>query len=166
MTFANIPKGLPLFVDANTLVYHFGSDPLLQPACQLLLERIARQELNGFTSTHVLSDVAHRLMTVEAMAQFGWPLAGVGRQLRRHPTEIQKLNRYQQAVREVPLFGVQVLPITFPLVETATALSRQLGLLTGDALIVAVMQTHGLTILASNDADFDRVPGVTRYGPV
>lgn len=165
MNFANIPTGLSLFVDANTLVYHFGSDPVLQPACQQLLERIARQELSGFTSTHVLTDVAHRLMTVEAMTQFGWPLAGIGRQLRRHPAEIHKLSRFQQAVHEVPHFGVQVLPITLPLVETATVLSRQLGLLTGDALIVAVMQRHGLTHLASNDADFDGVPGVTRYGP-
>ena len=40
------------------------------------------------------------------------------------------------------------------------------GLLSGDALILAVMQTHGLTHLASNDADFDRVPGIVRYGPV
>ena len=33
-------------------------------------------------------------------------------------------------------------------------------------MIVAVMQTHGLTNLASNDADFDRVSGLTRYAPV
>jgi len=32
-------------------------------------------------------------------------------------------------------------------------------------LIVAVMQANGLTNLASNDADFDRVPGLTRYAP-
>ena len=32
-------------------------------------------------------------------------------------------------------------------------------LLSGDALIVAVMQAHGLTDLASHDADFDRYPG-------
>jgi predicted nucleic acid-binding protein len=31
---------------------------------------------------------------------------------------------------------------------------------------VAVMQANGLTKLASNDADFDRVPGITRYAPV
>jgi predicted nucleic acid-binding protein len=37
--------------------------------------------------------------------------------------------------------------------------------LTNDALIVAVMQAHGLTNLASHDADFDRVPGITRYAP-
>ena len=38
-------------------------------------------------------------------------------------------------------------------------------LLTGDALVVAVMQAHGLTHLASNDADFDRVTWLTRYEP-
>jgi predicted nucleic acid-binding protein len=33
------------------------------------------------------------------------------------------------------------------------------------SLIVAVMQQHGLTALASHDADFDRVPGITRHAP-
>jgi predicted nucleic acid-binding protein len=31
--------------------------------------------------------------------------------------------------------------------------------------LVAVMQANGLTRLASNDADFDRVPALTRYAP-
>jgi predicted nucleic acid-binding protein len=44
--------------------------------------------------------------------------------------------------------------------------SRQTGLLSNDALIVAVMRANGLTKLASEDADFDRVPGITRYAPV
>jgi predicted nucleic acid-binding protein len=38
-------------------------------------------------------------------------------------------------------------------------------LLSNDALIVAVMRAQGLTNVASHDADFDRVPGITRYGP-
>ena len=48
----------------------------------------------------------------------------------------------------------------------ATDFSRLHGLLTNDALIVAIMQDHGLTQLASNDADFDHVSGITRFGPV
>jgi len=36
-------------------------------------------------------------------------------------------------------------------------------LLSGDALVAAVMQHHGLTLLASGDADFDRVPWITRH---
>jgi len=61
--------------------------------------------------------------------------------------------------------GVQILPTTQMVVEHAAQLSQQYQLLTGDALVVATMQQHRLTNLASNDADFDRVPGITRYGP-
>lgn len=51
MTFSQIPQGTALFVDANPFVYHLGSDPVLQPACQQLLDRVARQELVAFTSS-------------------------------------------------------------------------------------------------------------------
>jgi predicted nucleic acid-binding protein len=57
-------------------------------------------------------------------------------------------------------------PITVQHVSRAVDLSRQFGLLTGDALIVAVMQAQGLSALASLDADFERVPGIIRYAPV
>ena len=59
MTFADIPPSASLFVDANTLVYHFAADAHLGPACKALLRRIDRREIQGFTSTHVLSDLAH-----------------------------------------------------------------------------------------------------------
>jgi predicted nucleic acid-binding protein len=58
------------------------------------------------------------------------------------------------------------LPVTPALVETAAALSQRHGLLSGDALIVAVMQDRALATLASHDDDFDRVPGLTRFAPV
>jgi predicted nucleic acid-binding protein len=48
---------------------------------------------------------------------------------------------------------------------SSAKLSQQNGLLSNDALIVAVMQAHGLSKIVSNDADFDRVPGITRYAP-
>jgi hypothetical protein len=35
-----------------------------------------------------------------------------------------------------------------------------------DAITVALMQAHGLNKIASSDADFDHVPGLTRYAPV
>jgi predicted nucleic acid-binding protein len=50
-------------------------------------------------------------------------------------------------------------------IDTAAGISQQTGLLSNDALIVAVMQANGLTRLASQDADFDRVPGFTRNAP-
>jgi predicted nucleic acid-binding protein len=165
MTFADIASGASSFVDANTLIYHFAADPAFGPACRQLLHRIRRGEIQGFTSTHVLSDLAHRMMTIEAMQILGWPFAGVSRRLRRHPAEVQKLALFRQAVEGVQQLGVHVVPVTPHHVSAAAAISQQHGLLSGDALVVAVMREQGIVNLASHDSDFDRVPGLTRYSP-
>jgi predicted nucleic acid-binding protein len=165
MTFANIPPGAAIFLDANTLVYHFGNDPKYGSACTQLLKRVELRQLQGFTWAHALADVAHRLMTLEAISLLAWPQTRVAARLRQHHAEIPKLGAYRQAIARVPLLGLQVLPITQQTVESATLLSQQFELLTGDALVVALMRQQGLTDLASADDDFDRVPGLTRYAP-
>jgi predicted nucleic acid-binding protein len=166
VTLADILDGEAVFVDANIFIYHFRPDPVLGPACSQLLTRIENGGLQGFTSAHVLSEMAHRLMADEAVQRFSWPLTGVVRRLRGHPSHLQQLTRHRLAIDEVSLIGIQVLPVTGPQVSRAADLSCQHGLLSSDALIVAVMNHHGLTHLASHDADFDRVPGLTRYAPV
>ena len=166
MTFADLPAALAVFLDANTIVYHFSRHARYGLACTALLERIARQELVGYLSSHVLSEAAHRLMTLEAIDRYGWPYAGIAQRLRKHPAEVHALTRFRQAIDEVPRFGIQVLAIPTALIHVATERSQQHGLLHNDALIVAVMQFNGLSNLASSDTDFDRVPGLTRYAPV
>lgn len=165
MTFATIPPHTRIFIDANILVYHASAEPSYGPACKQLVERVARAEIEAITSAHVLADVAHRLMTVEAMASLGWPAKGIATRLRHNPGAIQKLTLFRQAIDEIVQTGIHVVPIDVSLDTSATALSQHHGLLTGDALIVAVMQQQQLTAIASVDADFDRVPGLTRYSP-
>jgi predicted nucleic acid-binding protein len=166
MTFDALAAGLAVFVDGNPLLYYFTAHPRYGAACQKLLDRIDNKDLTGFTSAHVLAEVVHRLMTIEACQRFGWPARGIAGRLRRHPTEVQQLARARQAVDEITLIGLDVLPVGKPHVSLAPDISRQTGLLCGDALVVAVMRDHGLVHLASNDTEFDRVPGLTRYAPV
>jgi predicted nucleic acid-binding protein len=165
MTFASLAPGSRVFLDANTIIYHFTNDPKFGAACTQLLKQVELNQLRGFTSAQVLGDVAHRLMTLEAINLLGWPLTRIAARLRQHHGEIPRLSVYRQAIARIPLLRIQVQPITQSLVESATLLSHQYELLTGDALIVAVMQANGLTDLASADADFDRVPGIMRYAP-
>jgi predicted nucleic acid-binding protein len=165
MTFDQIPANSAVFLDANTFVYAILGHPAYGAACVTLLDRIERQEVQGFTSSHVLSDAVHRVMTLEACDRFGWPAQGIANRLRRHPGEVQQLLVPRRAVDEIQLARVTILPVTGQLVSQAVDLSRQHGLLSGDALIVAVMRDHSLTHLASLDADFDRFPGLTRYSP-
>jgi predicted nucleic acid-binding protein len=163
VTIDQIPAGAAVFLDANALVYHFTNDPKYGVASTRLVHQIEQGVLSGFSSMDVLADVAHRLMTLEAIAVNGWPYAGVAARLRKHHHFISKLTVFRQAIASLPQLKIQVLPVTQQLLEAATVASQQFELLTGDALVVAVMQSHGLSYLASNDADFDRVPWLTRY---
>ncbi len=165
MIFSDIPTSASLFIDANTFVYHFGPHPTFGHGCTELLDRIKCQEIAGVTSLDVLRDVAHRMMTIEAISLQGWPAAGTAQRLRKHPNVIQSLTLFRQAVDDVPQFGVQVLLPPATIVSAAAIVGQQHGLLSGDALIVAVMRQFGLTHLASHDSDFDRVPGITRFAP-
>ena len=166
MNVAGIASGTAVFVDANIFVYAFAPDPQFGPPCEHILERIELQDVTGFTSSHVLADVAHRLMSLEACATFGWPYPGIAARMQRHPTEVRQLTRFRQALDAILQIGVQVIPVMPRHVLSAAALSQQFGLLTNDALIVAVMQESNLTQIVSNDTDFDIVPGFTRFGPV
>jgi predicted nucleic acid-binding protein len=113
----------------------------------------------------VVSEVAHRLMMMEAAIQFHWS-SKVVNHLKQDAAKIQQLSTFHAAIQKVPHMGIRVLTIPADMVDTAAGISRQVGLFSNDALIVAVMRANGLTKIASEDADFDRVPGITRYAPV
>lgn len=165
MTFADLPAGASIFLDANPLVYHFAPDPKFGAASSQLLARIVNQEIQAFTSTHVLSEVAHQLMLLEAANLFGWS-SKISSRLKQQPTQIQKLTNFRKSIETVLQISIQVLTIPPAWLSTAASLSQLYSLFSNDALIVTIMQAHGLTSLASNDKDFDRVPGITRYAPV
>ncbi len=165
MTFTHVQAGSALFLDANTFVYAILGHPTFGANCTALLDRVEQQDIHGCTSSHVLSETVHKIMTLEARDRFGWPAQGIANRLRRHPNEVQLLRLPRRAVDEIQVARVIVLPATVQQVSQAVDISRQLGLLSADALIVAVMRDHGLTQLASLDADFDRVPGLTRFAP-
>jgi predicted nucleic acid-binding protein len=165
MNFADLQTGDAVFLDANTLIYHFTNRPKYGLACTALVERIEKKEIHGFTSSHCLADVSHRIMTIEAMGNLSWPATALAARLKKHHAKIPQLSQYQSATAKVGQLGIQAVPISESLVLAATHLCQQFELLTGDALIIAVMRQHGLTNLASEDGDFDRVPGITRYAP-
>ncbi len=71
MIYAALPAGATAFVDASVFIHHFEPNAAFGPAATEFLERIENQESTGVTATHLVSEVAHRLMTIEAMQAFG-----------------------------------------------------------------------------------------------
>lgn len=166
MTFDDLATGDAVFIDANIFVYAFAPDPQLGPACRDLLKSIELAQLQGFTSAAVLSNVAHRLMTLEACGMFGWPYAGIAARMQRHPEDLKRLHKFREAIEVILSIGVHVLPVTENLVKAGASLSQQHGLMSNDSLIVAAMNESRLINLASHDGDFDSVPGIQRFAPL
>jgi predicted nucleic acid-binding protein len=165
MKLADIPQGTTCFIDANILLYALTNHPTYGTGCAEFLKRVENQEILATTSTHVLGEVVHRLMTIEACDRFGWPQQGIANRLRRHPQEVKQLLSARKKLNDLQAARVNFHVVDPASVFTASDLTQQTGLLFGDALIVAMMQDQGITQLASLDADFDRIPGVTRFAP-
>jgi predicted nucleic acid-binding protein len=122
-------------------------------------------DLRGITSVVTLTEVAHRLMLLEAISAFGLSSRTAVKALKEHPELVQQLSHYKVVTEKMPAFNVVVEPITLFYLRTAQSLSVSHGLLTNDSLIAAVMQSLALTDLASNDPDLSVVPGLTIWQP-
>lgn len=163
MILTDIPAHTDVFIDANVLVYAFAPDPVFGPPCHVFLERIKNREIGGTTSSHVFSNVGHRLMTLEACATFSWPYQGIANRLKKNPAQVSQLSRFKQALDEIIAVGIRVLAVDAADIIAGASCSNTYGLLGGDASIVAAMRRFGIVSIASNDVDFDRVPSITRY---
>jgi predicted nucleic acid-binding protein len=57
------------------------------------------------------------------------------------------------------------MPVNEAIIRNAQTVRQEAGLLTHDSMIVAAMREFGLSFLASNDADFERVRDITVFKP-
>jgi predicted nucleic acid-binding protein len=161
----NAPAGTACFVDANIFYYHFVDVPLLSDGCSEFLARVTRQEVTAFASVHVLAEAVHKVMLAEAAAKFAMNRAGLVNWLQHHRDRIQQLSDFCDAARDLLSMPLSLVPADASVLDAATALSRQFGLLTNDALILALMRRQGLQHLVTNDDDFDGIAGLTVWKP-
>ena len=78
---------------------------------------------------------------------------------------LEGLTSHHQVVATVQSLPLHVELITLTLLTQGARLSTHHQLLTNDALTLAVMEHLDVTVLATNDDDFDTVSGITVYKP-
>ncbi len=161
----DLPDGGRCFVDANIFYYHFVDTPPLSNPCTAFLERAANGTIEVWTSSHVLADAVHKVMLAEAAMKLRQNRTGLVNWLQRNQHRIAELSDFRQAANHLASMALVLLPSDVALIEEAAGLSWQFGLLTNDALVVALMRRHGLSDLVTNDEDFDSIPGLTVWKP-
>lgn len=162
MKLDDLQAGEQVFLDANIFVYHFLGH---SADCRQLLSRCYQGALHGITSSFIVAEVMHRLMTAEAVARGLITSSKVVKKLREHPEIVQQLQTPNQCVAQIKAMKIEIAPLTVTTLEASAAIRLQNGLLTNDSLLVAAMQELKLQKLATLDHDFTRVSGLLVYQP-
>jgi uncharacterized protein len=162
-TLDQIPDGQRVFIDASIFIYHFTG---ASPDCQNLLEDCERGRIAGFTSVAALAEVAHRLMTIEAVAKGLVSPGNVVRKLREKPEIVRELHTYQDQTERIPLMGVAVIELDLEILSFAAGIRQRHGLLVNDSILAATAISRRIAAMASADSDFERVEELQLFRPV
>jgi predicted nucleic acid-binding protein len=162
LTLDDVPSGARVFIDSTIFIYHATA---VSPQCRGLLERCEKGDLAGVSSVLVLAEVAHRLMTIEAVGCGAIAGKDVVKKLRARPDLVRRLHVYQEQVDRIPLMGIEILPLDWGALVRSADVRRESGVLANDSLVVVTARDAGIAHLASADPDFGRIEDCTWYRP-
>lgn len=165
MTFSGILPRTKLYIDANIFVYASNGASGASRECRDLLERCGRQEFEAFTGTHILLEVAHRLMMIEAVDKGLVTPGNVPSKLRRRPQLASQLNDHSDAIRFILNTGIYILQVDADILELSANLRARTGFLVNDSISLAMMERYDIMAVVTNDRDFQRVAGLEVHLP-
>ena len=160
-TLLSLPDRSFVIIDANVFIYALTAQ---SAQCRRLFERCLREEVTGIALFETVNEVTHRFMIAEALSQ-GLITAGGARALRHKFQQIPTLTDYWLNTQRMLALNLLFMPVNETIIRNAQTVRQEAGLLTNDSMIVAAMREYGLSFLASNDADFERVRDITVFKP-
>ena len=160
MKLEEVGSGQAVFVDANVFIYHLTGR---SGACRGLLFRCEAGEVQGLTGAHVVLEVLHRLMMLEAVQRASVSPGNVARRLKERPEVVRVLGEYARHASRIPDMGIRMLPVDGGLVRASHEVRTRAGLLVHASISVAMMEQQGMKAIATQDKDFLRVDGLQVY---
>lgn len=162
MNLTKIPADEFVLLDANILIYALQQQ---SRQCIELLRRCAEEQVIGYIADNILAEVLHTLMIAEARDNNWIAGANPARQLSEQPKRVMALHRYEGLLRDILNMGLRMESLQREDFISALVVQRQSGLLTNDALLVAMAYRLRIKAIASADQAFKRVQGITVYSP-
>lgn len=162
MNLNDLPHGVLVFIDANIFIYHFSG---VSVDCRTLLKRVEQGDINASTGAHIVLEVLHRLMAIEAVSKGFITPGQPAKKLKQHPDIITQLSDYNKCVSEIRNLKMRVHPVTLRQIRNSETNRSSYGLMTNDSVTAAMMYSYGIKNLASLDSDLSRAPGLTLYQP-
>ena len=162
LSLASIPTGAWVAVDTNIFVY---ANQRSSPECISFLGRCATGELRGVVPMPMVAELVHALMLIEARENNWIERGNPARALAERPDLVRRLTRYEARMREFFMIGLRTEPAGAEDVLEAMRIQRETGLLTNDALLLAIARRLNCEAVASADKAIPGAPGFRVHAP-
>ncbi|MEM7124694.1 MAG: type II toxin-antitoxin system VapC family toxin [Chloroflexota bacterium] len=164
---AQIPDNVGVMLDANIIVYALTPNARYHISCRQLLERGAKRKVKLHIVVNTAADVIHRAMVLELVSsgQFETSADAV-RHLKQTQETVKQLHRYRTILGDLVQARINILPLTYRDLHASKQYRDDYGLMVNDSLIVAVMNREKIQHIATNDADFERIPNIAVRTPL
>jgi uncharacterized protein len=161
-----LQPGATVFIDANIFLYKILEHwKHLQP-CTKFLKDINFGKYSGVTSIFVCNEVYHRVMIAELFKENKIDARYAIEYLKNNPNVIKELSAAKDAIENIgQIENLTIVGVERDALNIALDFSEKYGLLATDSIHVATMKMEGLSILATNDRDFERVDWLRLWRP-
>ena len=160
----DFPNKGRIFIDANIFLHHAFD---LNESSVRFLQRVERGTIKAYTSLLVLEEVFFKLLIQQASNFLPRVTLQDVKSLLKGEEKKEEiflpLFRYQHYIETLKAGGLKIGGLTEEDIPRALHISRQWGLLTADALHLAVMERKRIVHLASADRDFEEIEGITLW---
>ena len=161
-----LPTDSRIFIDANIFLYAILGHPNFKSPCKDFLIKLENGEYDGITSTLILNEVVHKLMLAEVVKINRLSSEHDALKLiRKNPVFISKLHSTWNNYAYIKRYPIMIAEVDEKEMDLAVQISERYRLLISDAVHITTMKTRGIVDLASNDSDFERVPGINLWKP-
>lgn len=167
---SNFALDEPIFVDANIFDHHHSNHPRFGSDCTDFLKKVEDGTLRAVTSNIVQQEVMYYLQMHKGELLLGTPdRSRIHARITADAAFAEAC--WQTAEESLNLFdALRSTSLMFFEIDSSHArqiveLGKKYQLILRDAAHVCACQVMGLSHIASNDADFDRVDFLTRWKP-
>lgn len=158
-----------IFIDANIFIYNALDDPTYAEACSDFLRLVEKNKIKGVITPHIMDEVLFKILVAEAsqhIEKFNIPNLKKELKNASFSSMVYKpVKEYSDYLTELTYGGLEILTVDAVLVEKSIDLGRRYGLLTTDAIHLSTVEQYGISNIATNDSDFERVKSINIYKP-